>query len=400
MKKQNKEKATALTRKHDEKVIELKYTALHTEKVDHNYDENVDNANGAAKVDHGTQKPKVNDNHDEKVIERKNTAALTEKVDHIYHENVDNANGAAKVDHGTSKPLSSFYFFDMVWQYSQNDEYNENWIQRLSVQYDELKTGMAIILRAIPILNCLVDPAVRTLPLTKKWLSSMVFRGACRDSEISAVFPGTPLDLKNLRRYDCNSWVGEEGPFNPGKVLRSSTVRCLSQKKFFGIGEELVLQHKDSCSDDARSVIVTDYKEDGTENHDDVESILTNVVVCFMWKCNQKHDMLAANDVLKYFKVYRTERREGSLSRFHNNAKDTEYVSTYINRATESKGERTQQVEEKDNTKKTQKVEDNPPPRNKRASFCNAAAKMHCWTSAKGFDPAISVEMLSNNQKC
>ena len=49
-------------------------------------------------------------------------------------------------------------------------------------------------------------------------------------------------------------------------VLRSSTVRCLSQKKLYDIREEVVLQLKDSYSDDARSVIVTDYIEDGTDN--------------------------------------------------------------------------------------------------------------------------------------
>ena len=387
--------------------------------MDHIYEENVDNANGAAKVDHGTYKPKLNDNHDEKVIECKKTAAHTEKVDHIYDENVDNANGAAKVDHGTLKPLSSFCFSELAWNYSQNDEYNENWIQGLCDKYDKLETGMAIILRVIPILKCLVDPAVRTMPLTKKWLSSMVYRGAIcdfQDVQFSAPFPNISLGLKDLRRYNNDFYVDEEGPFNAGKVLRLSAVRRMSQKKFFGIGEEIVLQHKDSHSDDARSVIVTDYKEGGTEDDDDMNSILLKVEVCFMWKCNQKHDVLAAEDVSKYFKVYRTQRREGSLSRFHNNAKDIEYVSPYFNRATESKGERTQQVEEtciirtpeskgerthqveeKANTKNTQKVEDNPPPRNKRASFCNAAAKMHCWTSAKGFDPAISIDMLSNN---
>jgi hypothetical protein len=42
-------------------------------------------------------------------------------------------------------------------------------------------------------------------------------------------------------------------------VLRSSTVRCLSQKKLNGIGEELVLQHKDSDSDDASDIFVQEH---------------------------------------------------------------------------------------------------------------------------------------------
>jgi hypothetical protein len=375
-------------------------------------------------------------------------------VDKKVNSGTTNSNvdlGTPNIDHGTANADQVELFKD-VWSYCQNDEYDkkawDEWHKLTCVIYDAYgklargrkvlpdeyklditefrehgvyKSNGALMLHAIPILKCFCDPAIRNMPRTINWVFSMVNSRARSASESCAEFLRTPLEFKDLRHHNHNFYVEGEGPFNPGEVMRTSMVRRISQRRYYGIGEVIVLKTRDSPWDDARCVTVVDYKENGTEDDDDINIILTNVLVVFMWKCNQRVDELVAGDIHEYYVVYRTDRRIGSLNDFHFTTEELDerkvqpYISTipassatqskeearelrhclrghkyYVGESLQREEERTQQVEDKENMEmeRTQLVDGKetqqpPSPRKKRISFCNAGPKIAAWTHAK-----------------
>ena len=142
-----------------------------------------------------------------------------------------------------------------------------------------------------------------------------------RDSESCANFLSTPLDFKDLRLHMKDFNVQGEGPFNPGKILRSSMVRRLSQKEYYGIGENIVVKFRDyyedvpEIADDTYCLTVLEYEEGDTEDDDDIDVVISKVRVHLQWRCNMKVDILAAKDVCESYKVYRTDDRD--YSSFH-----------------------------------------------------------------------------------
>ena len=361
------------------------------------------------------------------------------------NSNVDR--GTPSIDHGSAN-ADQIELFKEIWAYSQNaweyDKSWDEWVRMTCVVFDEFgklakekkvlpleyrldisavrengvySSNKALMFHAIPILKCFHDPAIRNMPRTRNWVWSMVNERARSDSESCAVFLRTPLELKDLRHLNHNFYVEGEGPFNPGEVLRTSMVRRISQRRYYGIGEEIVLKTRDSPWDDARCVTVVDYKENGTEDEDDINIILTNVLAVCMWKCNQRVDELVAGDIPENYVVYRTDQRIGSLNDFHctkeeldernlqpyfwnipassatqskEKARQLRGQQYYVGESLQREEERTQQVEDKENMEmeRTQLVdgkETQPPPspRKKRISFCNAGPKIAAWTHAK-----------------
>jgi len=336
----------------------------------------------------------------------------------------------------TSTPTTE-QLFDQLWEYSQADEYDPDAMDYLTNMFDLFSkldaenkvlpgqysfdlstfknavasscgTSHPIRFHEIPIYRIMLEPAVRDMPRTRKWLSSMVHRAARRASESCADLLGYPLAFKDLRHHMKDFFVDKEGPFNPGKVLRSSMIKRVSQKTFFGIGEEILLKSQDSFWDDARSVLVLDFEEGGTEDSDDIKHVLENVRARLLWLCNRKVEIINADDVYEYYKVYRTEARHRSLSCFHYTAEQIEIYKRkdpFLIResgATQSDVEpvgRIQQVD-KENIDKSQPkvgqgkedvVEEDyihtkhspSTQRKRRVSFQDARVKMHCWTKSR-----------------
>ena len=216
-----------------------------------------------------------------------------------------------------------------------------------------------MILHYLPRWKILLDPAVRTKHITLNWIWNFEVKPSlgCRTFlELSS----TSLDFKDLRHHMKNFLVAGEGPFNPGKVLRLGTVRKLSQKKYYEIGEEIMLKYVDSCwdeSDVVYAVIVLDYEEGDTEDDDDIDSVILKVRVRIMWLCNRKVESIAATKLRELYQVYRTENDENrelkTVSLSENEVKKKDNIGEFKQEEVETV-ERMQRVEEIDNIGETQ----------------------------------------------
>ena len=272
------------------------------------------------------------------------------------------------VDHGVSKPLSTELLFEEMLQKCQKAHTVKKYCMSFFCAfYDEVaKLDMKVIPRNcnldlsahkentcsevhtivplrfhhLPIYNMAFDPAVRNKFLTRNWIWTFVTEMASDASESCADFLSTPLDFKDLRLHMKDFFVQDEGPFNPGKILRSSMVRRMSQKKYYGIGENIVVKYRDyhedvpELNDDTYCLTVLEYEEGDTEDDDDIDVVILKVRVHLQWRCNMKVEILAAKDVCEYYKVYRTDDRDCSVS-FHHSGSDNYdgEISSQINQA-------------------------------------------------------------------
>ena len=263
--------------------------------------------------------------------------------------------------------ISTFEYFCTL--YDEVSKFTEMQVMPLKCTLDLPKYGenrayvgatiSPMKLHYLPRWKILLDPAVRTKHITLNWIWNFEVKpslGYRTFLELSS----TSLDFKDLRHHMKNFLVAGEGPFNPGKVLRLGTVRNLSQKKYYEIGEEIMLKYVDSCwdeSDVVYAVIVLDYEEGDTEDDDDIDSVILKVRVRIMWLCNRKVESIAASNLRELYQVYRTDNDEPrelkTVSLSENEVKKKDNIGEFKQEEVETV-ERMQRVEEIDNIGETQ----------------------------------------------